>query len=70
VIFIWTGIDYLGESHAYPKRGSSSGFLDLAGGKKPEYFKRARLLARLIPVLQLSVLTGEKPDMPWRPEMS
>ena len=32
--FIWTGIDYLGESHD-PRRGNGSGFLDLAGGRKP-----------------------------------
>jgi len=67
--FIWTGIDYLGESHAFPRRGSSSGFLDLAGGRKPEYFRRAAYW-RDDPVLQLSVLTGEKPDRPTRPEAS
>jgi hypothetical protein len=67
--FIWTGIDYLGESHAYPTRGSGSGFLDLAGGRKPEYFRRASYW-RDDPVLQLSVLTGEKSDRPWLPQAS
>jgi beta-galactosidase len=67
--FIWTGIDYLGESGAFPRRGSGAGFLDLAGGKKPEYFRRAAYW-RDDPVLQLSVLTGEKPDRPNRPERS
>jgi hypothetical protein len=67
--FIWTGIDYLGESSTFPRRGSGSGFLDLAGGKKPEYFRRAAYW-RDDPVLQVSVLTGEKPDRPTRPEMS
>ncbi len=67
--FVWTGIDYLGESHALPKRGSSSGYLDLAGGRKPEYFRRAAFW-RDDPVLQLSVLTGEKSDRPWLPEAS
>jgi beta-galactosidase len=64
--FIWTGIDYLGESHAFPRRGSGSGFLDLAGGKKPEFYRRAAYW-RDDPVLQLSVLTGEKAESDWRP---
>jgi hypothetical protein len=64
--FIWTGIDYLGESHAFPNRGSGSGFLDLAGGRKPEFYRRAAYW-RDDPVLQLSVLTGEKAEFPWRP---
>ena len=33
--FIWTGIDYLGESGAWPARGSTAGFMDLAGFLKP-----------------------------------
>ena len=32
--FLWTGIDYLGES-SWPSRGSASGLLDLAGFPKP-----------------------------------
>ncbi len=36
-IFIWTGIDYMGESRAWPIRGSGSGLLDFAGFKKPSY---------------------------------
>ena len=63
--FIWTGLDYLGESHRFPRRGATSGFLDLAGGKKPEFYRRAAYW-REDPVLQLSVLTGEKPDREWR----
>lgn len=67
--FIWTGIDYLGESSDSPRRGSGSGFLDLAGARKPEYYRRAAYW-RDDPVLQISVLTGEKPDRPTRPEAS
>ena len=33
--FLWTGIDYLGESGPWPARGSTSGLLDLAGNVKP-----------------------------------
>jgi hypothetical protein len=38
--FLWTGIDYLGEAGAWPTRGSSAGFLDLAGFKKPLFYFR------------------------------
>ncbi len=41
--FLWTGIDYLGESGAYPARGSSAGLLDLAGHRKPLGWYRAAL---------------------------
>ena len=67
--FIWTGIDYLGESHSFPRRGSGSGYLDLAGGRKPEYFHRAAFWSDA-PVLQISVLSGEKPELDWRPPPS
>jgi beta-galactosidase len=63
--FIWTGIDYLGESGKFPRRGNGSGFLDLAGGKKPGFYQRAAYW-RDDPVLRMFVLTGEKPDLPWR----
>tara|TARA_B110001452_G_scaffold267240_1_gene276362 strand:- start:23891 stop:26425 length:2535 start_codon:yes stop_codon:yes gene_type:complete len=37
-VFIWTGIDYLGESfNKWPKKGSGSGVLDLAGFEKPRF---------------------------------
>jgi beta-galactosidase len=64
--FIWTGIDYLGESFKAPRRGNDSGYLDLAGGRKPSYFQRAAYW-REDPVLQLFVLTDEKPEHAWRP---
>jgi hypothetical protein len=41
--FLWTGIDYLGESHAYPSRGFDSGLLDLAGFVKPQGWFRKSL---------------------------
>ena len=41
--FLWTGIDYLGESGAYPARGSSAGLLDMAGQRKPLGWYRAAL---------------------------
>jgi len=40
--FLWTGIDFLGESGAWPARGSQAGLLDLAGFAKPRaYFRQA-----------------------------
>ncbi len=41
--FLWTGIDYLGESGTWPARGSSAGLLDLAGQRKPQGWYRAVL---------------------------
>ncbi|MBP5196290.1 MAG: DUF4982 domain-containing protein [Bacteroidaceae bacterium] len=41
--FLWTGIDYLGESGQWPARGSSAGLLDLAGWRKPLGWYRAAL---------------------------
>lgn len=40
--FIWTGIDYLGESGRWPSRGFYSGLVDFAGFIKPRgYFRQA-----------------------------
>ena len=41
--FLWTGIDYLGESGAWPARGSEAGLIDLAGYVKPQGYFRASL---------------------------
>ncbi len=39
--FIWTGIDYLGESGEWPSRGFYTGLLDFGGFPKPRgYFRR------------------------------
>ncbi|MGV2986405.1 glycoside hydrolase family 2 TIM barrel-domain containing protein [Vibrio sp. E150_011] len=38
-VFLWTGINYLGESHnQWPTKTTNSGLLDTAGFKKPNYF--------------------------------
>jgi beta-galactosidase len=41
--FLWTGIDYLGESARYPGRGSAAGLLDLCGFRKPLAYLREAL---------------------------
>jgi beta-galactosidase len=63
--FIWTGIDYLGEAGSFPRRGSSSGNIDMAGGKKAGFYQRAAYW-RSDPVLQLFVFTGERPQSAWQ----
>ncbi len=36
--FLWTGIDYMGESNGqWPKKATSSGLLDIAGFEKPSF---------------------------------
>lgn len=37
-VFLWTGIDYMGESTQWPKRASGSGMLNTAGFRKPNYW--------------------------------
>lgn len=41
--FLWTGIDYLGESGRWPSRGFYSGLLDFGGFLKPRGFFRQSL---------------------------
>jgi beta-galactosidase/beta-glucuronidase len=38
--FLWTGIDYMGESREWPARNSTAGIIDLAGFRKARYFFR------------------------------
>jgi beta-galactosidase len=38
--FLWSGIDYLGESRAWPVVGASSGVLDRTGAMKPMAYER------------------------------
>jgi len=36
--FMWTGVDYLGESRSWPRKGASSGVLDTCGLPKDGYY--------------------------------
>jgi len=54
--FVWTGIDYLGES-SLPRRGSSAGFIDIASGKKANFYLRSAYW-REDPMLQILVSGG------------
>jgi len=37
-IYLWTGVDFLGEANRWPSNHSNSGMLDLAGDPKPDYY--------------------------------
>ena len=39
--FLWTGVDYLGESKQWPRVGHASGLLDRTGAVKPRAYERA-----------------------------
>jgi len=72
--FLWTGIDFLGETRGWPYHGSSAGLLDMAGNMKPRAYYRqslwtdkpfAKLFARLpdsAPGDQYANMPGRKPD--------
>jgi beta-galactosidase len=57
--FLWTGIDYLGESRAWPSRGFYSGLIDLSGAIKPRGRFRETLWSEQ-PVIHLG--TERKPE--------
>lgn len=41
--FLWTGIDFLGETQGWPCHGSEAGLLDIAGFEKPNFYFRQSL---------------------------
>ena len=59
--FLWTGIDYLGESGAWPARGSEAGLLDLAGNVKPNGYYRAALWSET-PVCYIGTYPAARPN--------
>ncbi len=61
--FLWTGIDYLGESRGWPSRGNSSGILDLAGFPKPNYYFRQSLWTAK-PMVYLDLTSGGRGQRP------
>ncbi|MCI6756884.1 MAG: DUF4982 domain-containing protein [Lachnospiraceae bacterium] len=60
--FLWTGIDYLGETRGWPARASGAGLLDLGGFEKPDYSRRKSYWSEE-PVL--SLVTFPETDDPW-----
>lgn len=56
--FLWTGIDYLGESRKWPTIASGSGLLDKTGTIRPMTWERASWWSAQ-PVLKITRRTGE-----------
>ena len=64
--FLWTGIDYLGESGEWPSRGFYSGLLDFAGFIKPRgYFRKALWTEK--PTIDIGTYPNRNPK--WEPSM-
>ena len=62
-IFIWTGVDYMGERggtrKTWPHKSTTSGLLDLAGFKKPSYYMYQSLWTAE-PMIKMYTQTAEK----------
>jgi len=63
--FLWTGIDYLGETAGWASHGSGAGLLDLAGFEKPTYYYRQSMWADK-PMIKLFTRYHEKKSGSWR----
>lgn len=61
--FLWTGIDYLGESGRWPSRGFYSGLLDFGGFIKPRGYFRQSLWSDH-PMVYLGTYPARKEDAP------
>lgn len=61
--FLWTGIDYLGESGRWPSRGSGAGLLNLAGFIKPRGYFRQSLWSDK-PVIYVGTYINRRQQMP------
>jgi len=59
--FLWTGIDYLGESGAWPSRGFYSGLVDFGGFIKPRGYFRQSLWSSS-PVIYLGTYPAGRPE--------
>ena len=66
--FVWSGFDYLGESHKYPRRGWDAGIIDIAGSERPEYYLRKSYWSNE-PVVRIAVKKSDKPENEWYPRI-
>ncbi len=64
--FLWTGIDYLGETRIWPFRGSSAGILTCAGDRKPEFWRRRAFWCQE-PTIALAARRLSDGPEGWRP---
>ncbi len=58
---LWTGIDYLGETHGWPEHGSKAGHMTTSGWEKPDYYFRKSLWTDT-PMVKLATWTPGKWD--------
>jgi beta-galactosidase len=65
--FLWTGFEYLGEAGQFPSRHSTSGIIDMAGNKKPEFYFRQSLWSDepMIFIGTTDRLTDNRPVSLW-----
>jgi len=69
--FLWTGIDYLGEAHAWPSRGFESGLLDMAGNIKPRgYFRKSLWVDEPMAYIGTTIKVENKGARRWGPRFS
>lgn len=65
--FLWTGIDYLGESRGeWPTHGSAAGILTCAGEEKPEFYRRKAFWTKE-PVIALAARRVSDGEEDWLP---
>ena len=64
--FLWTGVDYLGESRHWPLINHSSGLLDRTGDVKPMAFERQSWWSKT-PMIRIARRTAPNDRMPTDP---
>lgn len=64
--FLWSGIDYLGESRHWPVIGNGSGLLDRTGRPKPVAFERQSWWSDR-PMVYMARRLAPNDAMPWDP---
>jgi beta-galactosidase len=63
-LFLWVGIDYLGESLGWPRRGWEWGLIDIAGFEKPLYYYWQAFWSEK-PMVHIAVNLKKKDDFEW-----
>lgn len=64
-LFLWVGIDYLGESLQWPRRGWEWGIIDIAGFEKSLYYYWQAFWSEK-PMVHIAVNLKEKDKFEWR----
>ena len=65
-MFLWVGIDYLGESHSWPRRSWEWGIIDLATFEKSMYYYWKAFWNEK-PMVHTAVLLKDAKPYKWRP---